>query len=40
MTTSLSNPAVELLGVPDLHLVETAPPELTRGLRWTASGRR
>ncbi|MDX3232546.1 NUDIX hydrolase [Streptomyces sp. ME19-01-6] len=32
MTTNLSD-AVELLGVPDLHLVETAPPELTDAQR-------
>ncbi|MEU0845706.1 NUDIX hydrolase [Streptomyces sp. NPDC005962] len=36
MTTNLSEPAVpavELLGVPDLRLVETAPPELTDAQR-------
>ncbi|MCO8308822.1 NUDIX hydrolase [Streptomyces sp. RKCA744] len=40
MTTNLSNPAVvELLGAPDLRLVETAPPELT-GAQTAAMNRK
>src|SRR4051794_30038816 len=39
LNTSLSDPAVELLGVPDIHLVETTPPELT-GAQRAAMNRR